>query len=240
MSIWIRNQDSMGYCKLVTGFVGGAGLAVAYQIGAIGPALTAIGAIGCLWAIASSRNTSGERDLINNRTVSNNCEQIAAQAPSLTAIPPALEKTDDSFTHSLPEAPGEGIVDPSAIDYAIGFHYVVKREGNIIADIIGTCHGDEVKNTRLNPTIEQAVKRANKVALEAPFCINERAALSKVATMWDNYNKEYLDFHQKNFDENKIIIYPELKEMSRKEFRASASKKQHFSSPYLPTLLTVE
>ncbi len=83
MSIGIRIQNTMEYCKLAAGCVGGAGLAVAYQMGAIGLALTAIGGIGCLWAIASSRNTSGERDLNNGRIVSNNREQIAAQASGL-------------------------------------------------------------------------------------------------------------------------------------------------------------
>ncbi len=60
MSIGIRNQNAMGYCKMMAGYVGGVGLAVAYQMGAIGTALTAIGAIGCLWAIAEGREDTSE------------------------------------------------------------------------------------------------------------------------------------------------------------------------------------
>jgi hypothetical protein len=85
MSIGIRSQNSMGYCKLVAGCVGGVGLAVAYLMGAIGPALTAIGAIGCLWAIGSSRNLSGERDLINREIVLNNRGVVPQFPPSSIA-----------------------------------------------------------------------------------------------------------------------------------------------------------
>jgi TraB family protein len=168
MSIGIRNRNSIGYCKLITGCIGGAALAVAYRMGAIGPAFTAIGAIGCLWAIAPSRNTSKERSV--------------------------------------------EIVDPPA-DYAIGFHYVVKREGNIIGDIIGSHHLDEINHKRLNPTIEEAVKQASVVAFEAsPAWVNWAEEQKKVLEM-NGYVEDYLAFHRKNFDVSKIIGSSALKKM---------------------------
>jgi hypothetical protein len=51
-------RDEMRYFKLGMGCGGGVGLAVAYKMGAIGPALTAIGAVGCLWAIGTSTLSS--------------------------------------------------------------------------------------------------------------------------------------------------------------------------------------
>ena len=104
MSIGIRIQNTMGYCKFVAGCVGGAGLAVAYQMEAIGLALTAIGGIGCLWAIASSRNTSGERDLNSGRIVSNNREQIAAQASGLM-IPDMDDRTRNAIIETVARIP---------------------------------------------------------------------------------------------------------------------------------------
>jgi hypothetical protein len=88
------SQNTMGYCKLVAGCVGGVGLAVAYQTGAIGPALTAIGAIGCLLAISSSRNASHS----SSRNASH--KQIAAAQASGLLMTPGL---DDYFRNRIIE-----------------------------------------------------------------------------------------------------------------------------------------
>jgi hypothetical protein len=77
------NQISMGYCKMMAGYLGGIGAAVAYQMGAIGLALTAIGAVGCLWSMASGYNI-----VTYNR-------QILAQASLLFS--PDMDDTDRSL-----------------------------------------------------------------------------------------------------------------------------------------------
>lgn len=93
--------------------------------------------------------------------------------------------------------------------YAQGFHYIVKRRGETVADIVGTNHTGEEALYRLNPTIESASIKAKKIAFENIFTQerNDKINLSLITTKYivQNY---YTDFNEKNYKENMAYKYP--------------------------------
>jgi uncharacterized protein YbaP (TraB family) len=95
-------------------------------------------------------------------------------------------------------------------NYAQGFHYVVRRKEETIADIVGTCHAGEEAFCRLNPTIESVAIKASKVSFEHAFFTQEqkdRIVLSKIVTRY-NVKCYYTDFNTQHYEENKAYKYP--------------------------------
>jgi uncharacterized protein YbaP (TraB family) len=93
--------------------------------------------------------------------------------------------------------------------YAQGFHYIVKRRGETVADIVGTNHTGEEALYRLNPTIESASIKAKKIAFENIFT-QERTDKIELSLITTKYIVQdyYTDFNDKNYKENIACKYP--------------------------------
>lgn len=90
-------------------------------------------------------------------------------------------------------------------DYSEAFYFEVKRDGEEIASIIGTCHADEPGRSKLNPLIEEAALKANRIAVESPPF--SRAFWRRVeATKRDCY-VEYDEYYTREYDSQKTVKY---------------------------------
>lgn len=118
--------------------------------------------------------------------------------------------------------------------YAEGFHYIVKRNEELVADIVGCKHEDHKKfNGQLNPTILEAAKKAKKIALEhnpqdpyhntpSPFSPEERLAMQNEA------HKNYDDFMQLHADMKRFYRYQSI--VQEREPKRSLWDKEQYAA----------
>ncbi len=94
-------------------------------------------------------------------------EAVTPSAPSDLKGYDSTSIASSSITGKAPAAPAAIMRPRPEKDYSEGFHYVVKRRGETVADLVGTAHADVEGICRLNPTVEEAAKKADRVAFES-------------------------------------------------------------------------
>jgi uncharacterized protein YbaP (TraB family) len=92
--------------------------------------------------------------------------------------------------------------------YSEGFHFVVKRNRQTVADLVGSAHTDELGIDRLNPTVEEAAKKAKLVAFEAYYDEQDNIrAKTHQNNSKSKTRQSYFDFHNKTADAPKSLKY---------------------------------